>query len=373
MLYLLVAFIAFSAFKQWTYMFDSQAAIHCLDSSCLSTYPRHYYGYTQTCTTYDTFPNLDLTLDDTSLRSIWHLNYVATGRKTHNPGHMTHNSGHITHNLGCMTHNPGHFTHNIASSGCMTQNKFCALSIRCHYCSMPSCMTSVSSKWQHNVTACYRITDKSIYLFHQCHIMLAPCNLSKKTENQCSKSVTFSVYVFLHCSNSQSDQKLQKQYKCSALPLFLAINHCIYYLLNGTFNQACDVNHLINHLLLMLQQYITRHNDFKHCWFTLLLSGLLRSQHISLWFLIVLYFRICIVAQKLFWFQKKKIIMNFIIVYTVNSMMDKIAVLSSCLHFICFWTCIKFITLCHPLILLASDQNIKSTTGFVGGGSVMIE
>ena len=141
-------------------MFDSQAAIHCLDSSCLSMYPRHYYGYTQTCTTYDTFPNLDLTLDDTSLRSIWHLNYVATG-------HKTHNSGHITHNLGRMTHN-------IASSGCMTQNKFCALSIRCHYCLMPSCMTGVSSKWQHNVTACYRITDESIYLSHQCHIMPAP-------------------------------------------------------------------------------------------------------------------------------------------------------------------------------------------------------
>ena len=367
-------------------MFNSQAAIHCLDSSCLSMYPHHRYGYTQTCAVYDTFPNLDLTLDDTSLGSIWHLYYVAAGHKTHNPGHMTHNSGCITHNPGrmthnpgLMTHNPGLMTHNIASSGCMTQNKSCALSIQCHYCSMPtSCMTSVSSsKWQHNVTACYSMTDKSFYLSHQCHlivIMPAPCNLYKKTENQCSKSVTFSVYVLQHHSNSQFDQKLQKQYKCSALPLFLAINRCIYYLLNGTFNKACDVNHLINRLLLMLQQYITRYNDFKHRWFTLLLSGLLRSQHISLWFLIVLYFRICIVAQKLFWFQIYIYIMNFIIVYTVNLIMDKLVVLSSvvlssCLHFICFWTCIKFITLCHPSIILASDQNIKSTTGFVGGGS----
>ena len=218
------------------------------------------------------------------------------------------------------------------------------------------------------------MTNKSFYQSpsHQCHliiIMPAPCNLSEKTENQCSKSVTFCVYVLLHHSNSQFDQKLHKQYKCSALPLFLAINHSIYYLLNGTFNRACDVNHLINRLLLMLQQYMTRHNDFKHCWFALLLSGLLRSQHISLWFLIILYLRLHIVAQKLFWFQKIIYTMNLIIVYTANLMIDKIVVLSSWLHFICFWTCIKFITLCHPLILLASDQNIKSTTGFVGGGS----
>ena len=356
-------------------MFQSISEIPFLGSSCLSTYrsyPHHCYAYTQTLTTYDTFSNLDLTFDDTSLRSIWHLYYFAIGCKTHNSGHKTHNPGRMTHNPGRMTHKHGLMTHNIACSGYTTQNNSCALSIQCHYCPMPSCMTSVSSKWQHNVTACYRITDKSFYLFHQleCHNMSTPCKLSKKTENQCSKSVTFSVYVFLlHSSNSQFRQKLQKQYKCSALPLFLAINRCIYYLLNGTFNQASDVNHLINRLLLMLQQYIIRHNDFKHYWFTLLLSGLLRSQYISLWFLLVLYFSICILAQKLFWFQKYKYIMNFIVVYTVNLMINKIVVLSSCLHFICFWTCNKFITLCHPSILLASDQNIKSTTGFVGGGS----
>ena len=47
---------------------------------------------------------------------------------------------------------------------------------------------------------------------------------------------------------------------------------------------------------------------------------------------------------------------------------DKIAGLSSCLHFICFWIGIKVITLYHPARLLASDKNIKSITGFVGSG-----
>ena len=145
------------------------------------------------------------------------------------------------------------------------------------------------------------------------------------------------------------------------MPLVLAINRSIYYLLNSTFNHSHDINHLINRLLLMLWQYITRCNDFKHHWLTLLLSSLSRSQqHIILWFLIVFFLRILIVAQKLFWFQK--------IMYIGNLIFKKIVVRSLCLHFICFWICIKSITLGHPLMLLASDQDIKSATSFVGGG-----
>ena len=114
---------------------------------------------------------------------------------------------------------------------------------------------------------------------------------------------------------------------------------------------------------------MTRHNDFEHRWFTLLLSGLLRSdsQHISLWVLIVLYLRIHIEAQKLYWFQKIIYTAKLIIVYTLNLIIDNIAVLSSWLNFLCFWICIQFVNHGYPLILSRSNLNI-STTGFVGGG-----
>ena len=89
MLYFLVAFIAFSAFKQWNAMFGLQAAIQCSDDSCPSSYPYHQVCYTHTM--FDTFPSLDMTLDDDSLGFIWHLYYAtAAGHKTHNPGCMTH-------------------------------------------------------------------------------------------------------------------------------------------------------------------------------------------------------------------------------------------------------------------------------------------
>src|ERR1700678_4559423 len=278
-------------------------------------------------------------------RSIWQLYYVAAGHKTHNPG--------------CKTHSAGH----------MTQNKSYALFVQCHYRSTPGCMASVSSKWHHNITSGRDMTNRLFYPSHRrYHVtMFPPHNLSDKTKNQCSKSATISIHVPLHHSNSEF-QKPHKFYKCSALPLFLGI----YYLLNGTFNQAYDnVNHLINRLLVMLQRYMTRHNEFEHCWFTLLLSGLLRSdsQHISLWFLIVLYLRIHIAAQKLYWFQKIIYTANLIIVYTLNLTINNITVWSSWLHFICFWICIQFVNLGYPLILSTSNLNIKSTTGFVGGGS----
>ena len=204
-------------------------------------------------------------------------------------------------------------------------------------------------------------THHTYALSIQCHYHLMPGLHPTRVTNkwQSSKSVPVLIHVLphKHHSNTQFDQKPHKPYKHSALPLFLAINRSIYYLLNGTFTRASDVNHLIYRLLLMLQQYITSCNDFKHRWFTLLLAGLSRSQHISLWFLIV--------AWKLFWCPRKK---NLIIAYTMNLTIDKIVAPSLCLCFICFRTCIKFITLYHPLMLLVSDQNLKSTTGFIGGG-----
>ena len=111
MLYFLVAFVAFSAFQLWNSLFGHQAVIQCSNDSCSSTYS-HHYRYTWTCTMQDSFPDLDLTLDDNSLVSISHLYYVAAAHKSHNSGHITHSDSDMTHNLccdpRCMTCNPSH-------------------------------------------------------------------------------------------------------------------------------------------------------------------------------------------------------------------------------------------------------------------------
>jgi hypothetical protein len=196
-----------------------------------------------------------------------------------------------------------------------------------------------------------------------------PDTCYEKTENWCSKSVTVPIYILLYHSDQQTDlTKLPEKYNCSALPIFLAINRSIYYLLNGTFSQAYDVNHLIKRLLLMFRQYITRRNDFKFLWFALLLTGILRSRHISLWFIFVLYLRIHIVPWKLFWFQKKNYVVNLLTAYTMNLTINKFVILRSCLHFISFGLCIKFVARHNPLSLPVSDRIIKSTTSFIGGG-----
>src|ERR1700678_3221658 len=256
MLYFLVAFTAFNVLKQWNPMFGPQAGIHYSDDSCPSTIPHHLHQYTPTCTTYNTFPGLKLTLDDSSLGSILHLYYVAMA-KARNPGCTTHN------------HSPGPMTHNL---GRITESRSCPLSIQCHHLMMP---VSVSGKWCHKVImTSYSITDKRYNpscRFNHINIMH---NTYKMTENGCSRSITVPVYVLLCHLPSHIVQKLHKNYKHSARFLFLAINHSIYYSLNGAFNQAHDVKH----------------------WFKLLLSGLLRSQHISLWFITVTYLRICIIA-----------------------------------------------------------------------------
>src|SRR5271168_1609868 len=254
-----------------------------------------------------------------------------------------------------MTHNLGH----------ITGSRSCPLSIQCHHLMMPVC---VSGKWCHKVMTGYGITDKQYNPSCQFNHINIMHNTYKITKNCCSRSITVPVYVLLCHLHSQIVQKLHKNYKHSAPPLFLAINHSIYYLLNGAFNQAHDVKHLINRLLLMLQQYITRRNDFKLHWFKLLLSGLLRSQHISLWFITVTYLRICIIAQKLFRFQKIIYIVNLLMAYTMSLSINKIMALSSSMHFIYLRNCINLITLHNSSRLPVSDQIIKKRTRFLGGG-----
>ena len=279
MLNILVAFVAFHVLKQWNSMFGPQPAIHYLDDSCPSTNPHHPYRYTPTCTIYNSFPSLNQTLDDDSLGSILQLCYVAMA-KARNPGCTTHN-----HTSGPVTCNLGH----------ITESKSCAFFIQCHHLMMH---VPVSGNRCHKTMTGYGITDK---LYNpSCQFNHINTDTYEMTENCCSKSITVPVYTLLCHWSSQIDQKLHKNYKGTAQPLFLAINHSIYYLLNGTFNQAHDVKHLIDRLLLTFQKYITRHNDFKLHWFNLLLSGLLRSQHISLWFVIITFSRISIIARKLF-------------------------------------------------------------------------
>ena len=188
------------------------------------------------------------------MRCIQNLYSITTGHKTHIPGHKTHI-------YGCKTHGFSHTT-----AGHVIQ------SIQCHYSLMTSCVTShsisISSKQHCNFTNSNGMSNKLFYPSCQCHhIIITPVPYPIWTIlflQLHSKSVTVSIYILphKHHSNSQFDQKYYKCYKHSALPLVLAINHCIYYLLNGTFNH--DIIHLINQLLLMLQQYITKCNDFKH-------------------------------------------------------------------------------------------------------------
>jgi hypothetical protein len=139
MLYFLVAFVAFCAFKQWNPMFQvgPQAGTHYLadSSSCPpansrpSTYRHHHYHHAQTSTMYDTFLSLDLTLDDNSFRSVSHLHYVAAVvADTHNLGCTTTiNLCHMTYNPGLTTHNPSHMTHNL---GHISKSKSYALSMQ---------------------------------------------------------------------------------------------------------------------------------------------------------------------------------------------------------------------------------------------------
>ena len=177
-------------------------AILSSDDSCPSG-----YHYILTSTIYQPFPNLFITLDENTLGSVLHLTSLDAWKPnpacithkpsctTHNPGLMTHNLGPMTHNLGPMTHNLGPMTHKY---GPMTQNK------------------SYVSIQHHN------------------HL-----NSETGVFSKCSKSNTVPIYVVLYFSNLQIDQKQHKIYKCSVLPLFLAIYHTIYVWMSQQEDKKC--------------------------------------------------------------------------------------------------------------------------------------
>ena len=338
MLYFLVVLTAFNALKQWSPVFGPQATFHYSVGFCLLTNTHHLLRYTPACTMYNTFPSLELTLDDDSLSSILHLYYVGLANAC-NPGFTTHNR------------NPGFTTCNC-NSGFTTRN----------------CNPDFTTRnFNPGPVTCNGIKEK-LYdpscLFDHITVMH---DAYKMTENGCFKSISDPVDALLQL---WIVQKPHKKFKCSAWPLILAINRSIYYLLNSTFNQAHDVKHLINRLLLMLQQYITRHNDFKIHWFKLLLSSLLRSQHISLWFVTLTCLRISVLAQKLFRIQKIIYEMKMLMAYTRSLSINKITMLSSSMHFLYFKNYFRPTTLhSSSRSPLLSDQKIKTRTGILGGGS----
>ena len=90
MLYFLVVLTAFNALKQWSPVFGPQATFHYSVGFCPSTNPHHLLRYTPACTMYNTFPSLELTLNDDSLGSILHLYHVGLADAC-NPGFTTHN------------------------------------------------------------------------------------------------------------------------------------------------------------------------------------------------------------------------------------------------------------------------------------------
>ena len=218
------------------------------------------------------------------------------------------------------------------------------------------------SLWTHNAgckthsTVVGHMTQDTSYALYQCRYFLITGYMTCWHQNIMSMSMPIHKWH----TNFQFGQKACKHCKSSPMSLLLAINRSIYYLLNGSFNRADDVNHLTNRLLLILRQYMTQGNDFKHFWFTLLLSGLLRSQHISSWFIFILVLRIH-VMWSLFGFQKKK----------NHLMIVKIVMLCSYLHYIYMCVCMclsirfKFLSLYNRSHL---PQKLKSTTGFIGSG-----
>ena len=439
MLYFLVVLTAFNALKQWSPVFGPQATFHYSVGFCPLTNTHHLLRYTPACTMYNTFPSLELTLDDDSLGSILHLYYVGLANACNpgfttrncdpgpvarsmsnacNPGFTTRNRnpGFTTRNRNpgftTRNHNPGFTTCNCNSGfttrncnpGFTTRNCNSGFTTRNHNPGFTTCRyNSGFTTHNHNPGFTTRNCNSGFatrnhnpgFTTHNCNPGFTTCNFNpgpvtcngikeklydpsclfdhitvmhdayKMTENGCFKSISDPVGALLHLGNVQ---KPHKNFKCSAWPLILAINRSIYYLLNSTFNQAHDVKHLINRLLLMLQQYITRHNDFKIHWFKLLLSGLLRSRHISLWFVTLTCLRISVLARKLFRIQKIIYETKTLMAYTRSLSFDKITVLSSSMHFLYFNNYFRPTTLHSSSRPLLSDQKIKTRTRILGGG-----
>ena len=159
----------------------------------------------------------------------------------------------------------------------------------------------------------------------------------------------------------------------------------------------CDINLLIARILMKLWRYITRRHDFACYWRSLLFHGLLKSQHMLFWVLIVLFRLVSVFFINLVNFLIDQVIflMNSFIFIGIlfiklpiylymmiqNLFMhlwrlciaiigNKIKiVLHTCLLLMRFfeWAC--FMTFCIPktFVFTASDVVIKHT--FIGGGA----
>jgi len=187
--------------------------------------------------------------------------------------------------------------------GPKAQNTF-YMSVHCQYrLYISGPMThyiSVQSQYCYTSGPMIRYTS-SAFVQSRYHCMLGPITC-----------YTFDISVERYCHHMSAHrykpENLAYKISCkwSAFPLILAINRSIYYLMNGTLNCSQDVDHLIKRILMALQRYITRRNDFKYYWFILLLSGLTKSQHISLWVFIV-FFKRLVIAKKNIPVYKKNI------------------------------------------------------------------
>ena len=171
------------------------------------------------------------------------------------------------------------------------------------------------------------------------------------------------------------------------------IENNIYIFLSSSH----DLDLLIARILMRLQRYITRRNDFAYYWRSLLFHGLLKSQHMFFLVLIVLFRLTCIFLINLviFFINRAIFLMNLLIflyitivrlliyLYMIIQILfihlrrlrvaisrNKIKiVLHICLLLMHFYKWAYFMTFCMPetSVFTVSDVEIKET--FVGGGA----
>jgi len=184
--------------------------------------------------------------------------------------------------------------------------------------------------------------------------------------NNNNRFITFSIYNYLLeiFAKFQAFQNWRKPHKQSFLPLVCAINHSIYYFMNGNVNHSHDIHYLIKRLLLTFQRFITKRDDFSYNWFSLLLSGLLKSQHISLWVMVIFFRQLYLIRRrylirKLIQFLNK--IKNLIMAHK-----KFIILLLLYINLILLWVWSIFIS--HYSFSI-SKHNINSNIQFIGGGS----
>ena len=318
------------------------------------------------------------------------------------PGHVTHYPsdtsvqcrfmpGHATHypsdtSIQCCFI-PGHVTCYASDTSVQSAGHVaCCASLQC--CFMPghaTCDTFIQRRFMSGLATCYALYhyisgyltglfafpiyflkfDPSYYATNPCDIsiifgynsiasgsdFIQVPNLAANNNNSflCGGTHNFSSrFFFKHWNRC-------KHHKQSALFMVQVINHSIYYFMNGNLNHSQDVVHLIECLLMALQRYITLHIHFKYHWFILLLHGLLRSQHISLWVLVILFRRLYMIRR----------VFKLQIIYNMIPKKKKKLFLYLYLCFVpfCIWSILD--GLGHSLKMV---QNRNLSIRFVGGG-----